>query len=57
LAASWRFGKPGSHHAINVGPASVRVLTVHPLPVQPDAKFVHTHGGLEARCLGCLLRR
>jgi hypothetical protein len=35
----------------------VRVLTVHPLPVQPDAKLVHIHGGLEARYLGCLLRR
>jgi hypothetical protein len=33
------------------------VFTVHPLPVQPDAKFMHFHGGLEARYLGCRLRR
>jgi len=57
LATAGWLGKPGFHHAIDVGPASVRVLTVHPLPVQPDAKLVHVHGGLEACYLRCLLRR
>jgi hypothetical protein len=57
LAASWRFRKPGFHHTIDVRPVGVRVLTVHPLPVQPDAKFVHADGGLEALYLRCLERR
>jgi hypothetical protein len=39
------------------GLSCLRVLMVHPLPVQPDAKLVHIHGGLEARYLGCLLWR
>jgi hypothetical protein len=33
------------------------VLAVHPLPVEPDAKFVHFHGGLQARYLRRLMLR
>jgi hypothetical protein len=46
LAAARRLGEPVFHHAINVSTVGLRVLAVHPLPVQADAKFVHVHGGL-----------
>jgi hypothetical protein len=57
LAAAWRLGKPGFHHAIDVGAVGLWVLTPHPLPVQSDAKFVQVHGGFQARCLRCPLLR
>ena len=44
--ASWRFGKPIFYHAVDVGSGGLRVLAMHLLPIQPDAKFVHIHGGL-----------
>jgi hypothetical protein len=53
----WRFAEPGLHHAIDVGSVGPWMFAMHPLPVQSDAKFMHFHGGLQARYLRCLLLR
>jgi hypothetical protein len=53
--ASWRLGEPGCYHAVDVGPASLWVLAMHPLPIELDAKFMHFQGGLQAFCLRYLL--
>jgi hypothetical protein len=37
----WGLGQPCSDHAVDFSPASLRVLTAHPLPVQPDTEFMH----------------
>lgn len=42
---------------IDVGSVGCWMFAVHPLPVQSDAKFMHFHGGLQARHLRCLLLR
>ncbi len=53
MTAARRLGQPCPHHAVDFISASLRVLAVHPLPVQPDTELVHVQGGLYARGLWC----
>jgi hypothetical protein len=41
VTAAGRLGQPCPDHAVDFVPVGVRVLSVHPLPVQPDTERVH----------------
>ena len=45
-SAARRLGQPCPHHAVDLIPVSMRMLTVHPLPVQPDTELVHVQSRL-----------
>jgi len=48
-SAARRLGQPCPHHAVDLIPVSMRMLTVHPLPVQPDTELAHVQGRLYPR--------
>jgi hypothetical protein len=48
----WRRDQPGPDEVIDICAAGVRVLAVHPLPVQLDAEFVHFQRGTHALGFG-----
>jgi hypothetical protein len=49
VPAARGLGQPCPHHAVDLIPVSLRMLTVHPLPVQPDTELVHVQGRLYPR--------
>src|SRR6266704_2700353 len=48
LPAARGLGRPCPHHAVDLIPVSMRMLTVHSLPVQPDTELVHVQSRLRS---------